>query len=87
MGARVDKSNFNREKSLTSAADHLRTALQLLDSVEAPANIGAHVDLALHQLHAELVNRVSTESSRPAQHCAPLTCGPAGASPNIIHDG
>jgi len=62
MGAKVDKSNSNREEILASAVEHLRSALQLLDSVEAPANIGAHVDLALHQLHAELVDRVNPQS-------------------------
>ena len=35
---------------LTVALGHLREALKLLDGVSAPAHIGAHVDLAIHQL-------------------------------------
>lgn len=35
---------------LLEAAVHLRSALERLDAAKAPAQIGAHVDLALHQL-------------------------------------
>lgn len=37
---------------LTLALNHLRSALSLLDEVHAPAHIGAHVDLAIHQLRS-----------------------------------
>jgi hypothetical protein len=30
--------------------DHLERALQLLDDANAPADIGAHLDLAVHRL-------------------------------------
>lgn len=35
---------------LTDALNLLQSALDLLDEAAAPAQIGAHVDLALHQL-------------------------------------
>lgn len=35
---------------LHDALDHLRLALDLLDGAAAPPQIGAHVDLAIHQL-------------------------------------
>lgn len=39
---------------LAEAAAHLQSALDILDRVGAPAQIGAHVDLAAHELHDEL---------------------------------
>lgn len=47
------------------ALEHLSTALRLLDEIGAPAQIGAHVDLAVHQLEELL----ATEGS-PIQHQA-----------------
>lgn len=35
---------------LSQALQHLRSALQLLDEAAAPAEIGAHIDLAANQL-------------------------------------
>ena len=35
---------------LNLALEHLRQALTQLDQVRAPAQIGAHIDLAVHQL-------------------------------------
>ena len=35
---------------LTDALSLLQSALELLDEAGAPAQIGAHVDLAIHQL-------------------------------------
>jgi hypothetical protein len=43
-----------REHSLSLAAAQLRSALQLLDKVEAPPHIAAQLDLALYQLEQEL---------------------------------
>jgi len=43
-----------RDHSLGLAAAHLRSALELLDEVDAPPHIAAQVDLALHQLEQEL---------------------------------
>lgn len=41
---------LNSDETLMSALAHLREALALLDRADAPAQIGAHVDLAAHQL-------------------------------------
>lgn len=38
-----------RSKGYTALA-HLEKALQILDTIEVPGNIGAHVDLAICQL-------------------------------------
>jgi len=51
----MEQANSTREEMLAIAADHLQSALKLLDSVGAPAQIGAQVDLALHQIHSELL--------------------------------
>ncbi|HEU4683160.1 MAG TPA: hypothetical protein VFS39_01480 [Nitrospira sp.] len=50
----MDYSGLDRREILAEAAKHLRAALELLDSACAPAQIGAHVDLAAHQLEGEL---------------------------------
>lgn len=65
MGAYVEQTNSTREQMLIGAVDHLRTALQLLDAAEAPAQIGAHVDLALNQLQAEVVSTSAIETIPP----------------------
>jgi hypothetical protein len=56
MGTQLKQAE-SRELMLNGAAEHLRSALQLLDMAEAPAQVGAHVDLAIHQLEAELLRR------------------------------
>ena len=58
----MQQSSLIREENLVSAADLLRSALELLDTADAPAQIGAHVDLALHQLQSELLSAVGTAS-------------------------
>lgn len=45
---------------LRDALDLLQIALDLLDRCEAPAQIGAHVDLAAHQL-AEMIASAENE--------------------------
>ena len=48
-GLHVDKTpSVNDELNL--ALEHLRKAIAHLDQVGAPAQIGAHIDLATHQL-------------------------------------
>jgi hypothetical protein len=45
------KSETNGQQAmLTDALNLLQSALDLLDEAAEPAQIGAHVDLALHQL-------------------------------------
>jgi hypothetical protein len=42
---------------LLEALERLRSALQLLDAAPAPAHIGAHVDLAIHELYLAAARR------------------------------
>ena len=64
-GDQVDNSDTDQREGLTSALNYLRLALQRLDEGSAPAHIGAHVDLAIHQLEdalsGELQGRRSSE--------------------------
>lgn len=39
---------------MKSALQHLQAAIELLDQAEAPGQIAAHVDLAMHQLASTL---------------------------------
>jgi hypothetical protein len=39
-----------RQTMMMSALDHLQQAIDLLDQAEAPGQIAAHADLAVHQL-------------------------------------
>lgn len=55
-GGNVDKESTDTQDILRNALDHLRLALGLLDRAGAPAQIGAHVDLAAHQLGEALGN-------------------------------
>lgn len=41
---------------LEKALSHLEAGLELLDSANAAAHIGAHVDLAINHLRAEIQN-------------------------------
>jgi hypothetical protein len=69
MGTRIQQA-ASRELILADASEHLRSALQLLDLADAPAQIGAQVDLALHQLESELLHsdRPGTSGGSPARH-------------------
>ena len=40
--------------SLSEALERMEEALQILDNLAAPADIGAHLDLALHRLRQEI---------------------------------
>jgi len=42
------------DEKLAEALEQLRSALQLLDDSDAPAHIGAHVDLAIHEVYSTL---------------------------------
>ena len=50
---------------LLEANDLLRAALDLLDRAAAPAQIGAHVDLAIHQLGCTV--GTASDGPQPAQ--------------------
>jgi hypothetical protein len=40
-----------REEPLSNALEHLRSALHLLDLAEAPGQMGARIDLTIHELY------------------------------------
>lgn len=48
--------NENRFDILSQAIEHLQAALSKLDEAQAPAQIGAYVDLALCQLNEAVVS-------------------------------
>lgn len=45
----MDRAQSAKDE-LNLALEYLRKALAVLDRVGAPAQIGAHIDLAMHQL-------------------------------------
>lgn len=56
-------------KSLQEAFARMKSALELLDAANAPADIGAHLDLALSRLEDALsVTPQPAESSQSAAH-------------------
>jgi hypothetical protein len=59
-----DEAISARQQKLSEALEHLRFALLLLDGAEAPAQIGAHVDLAANQLEHTIAERVGAFSNR-----------------------
>ena len=42
------------EPQAAEAVVHLEAALEILDQLDMPADIGAHVDLAIHRLRERL---------------------------------
>ena len=42
---------YGRQELLSDALEHLRAALQLVDTAEAPATIGARIDHSIHELY------------------------------------
>lgn len=53
-----------REQMLHDAANHLRSALDLLDRAAAPGHIGAQLDHLLHQLGSVLSITAHADVSR-----------------------
>jgi hypothetical protein len=54
VGGKVKSETNGQQAMLADALSLLQSALDLLDEAAAPAHIGAHVDLALHQLGSML---------------------------------
>ena len=50
VGGKMKSETNGQQALLADALGLLQSALDLLDEAAAPAQIGAHVDLALHQL-------------------------------------
>jgi hypothetical protein len=65
-GGNVEKQSIDPQQMLRDALNLLQTALGLLDRAGAPAQIGAHVDLAAHQLGEALANQVDEAELIPS---------------------
>ncbi len=59
----IKDSDQARQQMLTDAFTHLQSAIDLLDSADAPGNIAAHADLAARQLE-ELLPVENSPGSR-----------------------
>lgn len=55
----TDDLQVHSARMLNDALKHLQSGLDLLDEACAPGHIGAHVDLALHQLAAVIGKKVA----------------------------
>jgi hypothetical protein len=65
----VRSETSGQQDLLTDALRHLQSALDLLDEAAAPAQIGAHVDLAIHQLGSLLAEgRVTPAEQGAVRH-------------------
>ena len=58
----MNQTGEEQQSLLLRAAKHIELAIGLLDAAEAPGNIAAHLDFALHQLRDEMP---TAESSSP----------------------
>ena len=63
-GATVRSETSGQQDLLTDALSLLQSALELLDEAAAPAQIGAHVDLAIHQLGSLLPDAAITPAAQ-----------------------
>jgi len=70
---KLERHSRARGDLLADAQAHLTSALDLLDLAQAPAQIGAHVDLALNQLAA--VIEAEPQASPVSQAAQRLTPG------------
>lgn len=58
----LDHQKFPDEASLLNALAHMEAALHLLDDADSPADIGAHLDLAICRAKDCLVTATSANS-------------------------
>jgi hypothetical protein len=61
----VTQPNRQTAMKLRAALAHLEGSLQLLDDADAAADIGAHVDLAVHRLREMLSVASPGQSAHP----------------------
>jgi hypothetical protein len=61
-----------RRRMLSEALEQLKSALRLLDGSEAPAEIGAHIDLAAHQLELTIAEQLSGPFSNRNERSSPV---------------
>ena len=57
-----DGNEEGRQEMLSEALEHLRTALQLIDTAEAPATIGARIDHSIHELYLLIATMTSGDT-------------------------
>ena len=69
VGARLENET-GLQHMLLEARDFLNAALDLLDRAAAPAQIGAHVDLAIHQLECTLETAANSAQATPVGRAA-----------------
>ena len=58
------------QEMLSEALERLRSALALLDSASAPSHIGAHVDLAIHELYSAVAGISAGPALTPTERNA-----------------
>lgn len=66
----TNSDNAARLELMKAALDHLRQGITLLDQADAPGQIAAHVDLAIHQLGDAI--DLAINSSRRRLDCPDL---------------
>lgn len=59
----MEISQRENAEQLRLALNHLKLALELLDEARAPAQIGAHVDLAINYLEDALPGKIANSGS------------------------
>lgn len=57
----MGSANLPSEESLHRALSYLQSALQILDHLNAPAHIGAHVDLAVCELQEYVEEQIGSD--------------------------
>jgi hypothetical protein len=70
----VEKHQSTRQAMLSAAHEHLNMAIDLLDRADAPAQIGARIDQARHELEQAIEAakaRVTDTSSDPPDREGP----------------
>jgi hypothetical protein len=67
-----DEAISARRQMLSEALEHLGSALRLLDGAQAPAEIGAHIDLAEQQLELTIAEQLSGPFSNRNERRSPV---------------
>lgn len=62
-----DRRSCERQHTLSQALEHLRFALTLVDEASAPAEIGAHIDLAANRLELIVEEQQASQIERNAE--------------------
>lgn len=62
----MEKNEQSKRQMLLDAAEHLRSAIDLLDGASASGQIAAQIDFALHQLH-DVITIIPDSRKRQAE--------------------